>query len=62
MDTRKLPALRELSLSDQRDGLLSQLPDEIGLLRITKLELQGNALHELPESFYAMHSLTYVNM
>ena len=62
MDSRKLPALRDLCLSEQRDELLSELPDEIGLLRVAKLELQGNAITHLPESFYAMQSLHTINL
>ena len=62
MDTRKLPAVRELKLAEQQDGLLSELPDEVGLLRVTKLELQGNALKMLPDSFYAMNSLETLNL
>lgn len=62
MDARKLPKLRDLKLGEQRDGLLSELPDEVGLLRVSKLDLQGNALQALPESFYAIHTLETVNL
>lgn len=62
MDARKLPKLRELKLGEQRDERLSELPDEVGLLRVSKLDLQGNALQALPESFYSIHSLHTVNL
>ena len=62
MDTRKLPKLRNLKLTEQQEGLLCELPDEVGLLRVSKLNLQGNALQSLPESFYAMHTLETVNL
>ena len=62
MDTRKLPKLRDLKLAEQQEGLLRELPDEVGLLRVSKLNLQGNALQSLPESFYAMHTLETINL
>ena len=34
----------------------------MGLLRVSRLDLQGNALQTLPESFYAMHTLETVNL
>ena len=62
MDRRRLPKLRELILGDQQEGRLSELPDEVGLLRVAKLDLQGNGLQSLPESFYAIHSLETLNL
>lgn len=62
MDARKLPKLRDLKLAEQQEGLLRELPDEVGLLRVSKLNLQGNALQSLPESFYAMYTLETVNL
>ena len=62
MDTRKLPKLRDLKLAEQQEGLLHELPDEVGLLRVSKLNLQGNALQSLPESFYSMHTLETINL
>jgi hypothetical protein len=62
MDTRKLPKLRDLKLGSQQEGLMHELPDEVGLLRVARLDLQGNALQTLPDSFYAMHTLETVNL
>ncbi|CAI8592985.1 unnamed protein product [Vicia faba] len=55
--------MRSLTFLDLSFCNLHELPDNIGTLKtLERVNLQGNKFHSLPDSFYALGRLTYLNL
>ena len=62
IESNKSKRDRELIISDENIGLLSEVPEIFSLSHLTRLNLSHNRLEELDPNIYSLASLEYLNV